>query len=97
MNRYSFDYDPDDNDEFIQQCNTYGAYKGMHKLDIVLDILDHMDCRVDDREEMEQARLEARAIIYEAIQWIEMTTDENGLDDYEPSTEDVLDREGRDE
>jgi hypothetical protein len=84
-------------DDFIQTTNTYGAYRGMDNLDGIIDIIDRCNPHHDDPEDIYQALQEMRRLTLEAINWIEMTTEDN---DEEPSDEDGLfdyDRDGEDD
>lgn len=84
-------------DDFIQTTNTYGAYRGMDNLDGIIDIIDRCNPHHDDPEDIYQALQEMRRLTLEAINWIEMTTEDN---DEEPSDEDGLfdyNRDGEDD
>ena len=81
-------------DDFIQTTNTYGAYRGMDNLDGIIDIIDRCNPHHDDPEDIYQALQEMRRLTLEAINWIEMTTEDN---DEEPSDEDDLFYDGMDE
>lgn len=81
-------------DDFIQQANLYGAYKSMDQLDFIIDIVDRCNPHHDDPEDIYQALQEIRRLAVEAIQWGEMTTEDN---EDEPSDEDNLFYDGMDE
>jgi hypothetical protein len=84
-------------DDFIQQCDTYGSYKGMDNLDHVLDIIDRCNAHQDDPEEINQALQEMRRLVVDAINWIEMTTEDNGLLDEGDLFFDGMDEDGGDD
>lgn len=81
-------------DDFIQTTNTYGAYRGMDNLDGIIDIIDRCNPHHDDPEDIYQALQEVRRLVIDAINWIEMTTEDN---EDEPSDEDNLFYDGMDE